>query len=149
MKISTIMLVAAILTFSACHSGNDLFEIMPGSDIAAIEGMHNAYEEAKFYNESLEHCVNASTPCDPEMVTFYDHQFHRYDEMFDHHHNLYSHNNVGDDHHHENGNMTDHGMMNGQHGHLHTEEAHEYHHNQATFQDMVDLRVMHEFIHPD
>ncbi|MCB0632936.1 MAG: hypothetical protein R2824_32955 [Saprospiraceae bacterium] len=148
MKISHLMLIAGGLIFTACQSGDDLFEIMPGSDIAAIEGMHDAYEEARFYNESLERCFNASTPCDLEIVDFYDHQFHRYDEMFDHQHNQYSHNNIGDDHHHENGNMIDHGMMNGPQGHLHTAEAHEYQHNLATFQDMMDLRTMHELVHP-
>lgn len=149
MRISHLMPIIAVLLFIACNSSDDLFEIMPGSDIAAIEGMHDAYEEARFYNESLEHCFSASTPCDPEIVDFYDHQFHRYDEMFDHQHNLYSHNNVGDDHHHENGNMVDHGMMKGGTGHIHTAEAHEYQHNLATFQDMMDLRTMHELVHPE
>ena len=70
MKISHLMLIAGGLIFTACQSGDDLFEIMPGSDIAAIEGMHDAYEEARFYNESLERCFNASTPCDLEIVDF-------------------------------------------------------------------------------
>lgn len=148
MRLSHLIFIPVVLIFGACHSGNDLFDIMPGSDIAALEGMHDAYEEAKFYNESLERCATASTPCDTETVTNYDEFFHKFDEMFDHQHNLYSHNNVGDDHHHENGNMEHHGMMDDHPDYVHNAAEHEYEHNAETFELMVEMRKMHELIHP-
>ena len=151
MKLKSLIILLATLFIIACNKDNDLFEIMPQSDIEALEGMETAYESALAYNDSLILCADNQGTCDPLTIAHYDEQFHQFDDMFNLHHNNYSHNNMGDDHHHEGGNNIRHGWMMGDHdddGHDDDDDDHEYDHDMDNFEMMNELREMHELVHP-
>ena len=146
MKSIYLILVFGIFLFFACNKDEDLFEIMPESDLIALEGMAEAYEHALLYNDSLMICASGTMSCDSATMIHYDEMFHQFDEMFDDHHQNYSHNNVSDDHHHEGNHNIRHGsMMNAPHG---NEDEHGYEHNMNNFEEMMYLRERHDEIHP-
>lgn len=150
MKATYLILALGIFIFFACNKDDDLFKIMPENDLIALEGMDEAYENALLYNDSLLFCSNEPTSCDSATMFYYDNLFHQFDEMFDTHHQNYSHNNVSDDHHHEEGHNIRHGWMMGHDGEEehNEEENHEYEHSMETFELMMHLKEMHDEIHP-
>jgi hypothetical protein len=157
MKSKYFILVFSFSFLFACNKSNDLFDVMPESDIVALEGMDEAYNNALIYNDSLQQCADEPTSCNDATVAHYDEFFHQFDDLFDQHHEDYSHNNMGDDHHHEGGNNVRHGSMMGDDDHCdHCDDDddddddgdHEYEHNMETFEMMMQLREMHENVHP-
>jgi len=143
MKSKYFIFVLSISFLLACNKDNDLFDIMSTSDLAALEGMDEAYDNALLYNDSLQLCSDEPTSCDSVTIAHYDEFFHQFDEMFNFHHGNYSHNNICDDHHHEGVNNVHHnGMM----GH---DNEHEYEHNMESLELMMELREIHEGIHPE
>lgn len=160
MKSTYLILALGIFILLACNKNeDDLFKIMPESDLIALEGMEEAYEMALQYNDSLMLCTSEPLSCDSATMYHYDELFHQFDEMFDLHHGNYSHHNEGDDHHHDgnnniwHGNMMEHHSEDGNHddedGDEHGDDEHEeYGHNRETFELMKHLREIHEEIHP-
>jgi hypothetical protein len=160
MKATYLVFALGIFILFACNKDDDLFKIMPESDLIALEGMDEAYEEALHYNDSLMLCVSEPLNCDSATMYHYDELFHQFDEMFDLHHGNYSHHNEADDHHHDGGANIWHGNMMGHHnegGHNEDEggdehgdedEHEEYRHNRETFELMMHLRELHDEIHP-
>lgn len=147
MKSTYLLIAFGILLIFACNMEDDHFEITPESDLAALEGMDQAYDRALAYNDSLIVCDSEPNSCDSTSMRHYDEMFHQFDEMFNEHHGNYSHNNVDDDHHHQEGRNVRHGdMMN--HDDDHGDESHEYEHNMETFEEMIHLREIHEDVHP-
>lgn len=144
MKSKYVILGLGIFLLFACNKEDDLFDVMPETDRIALEGMDEAYENALVYNDSLLVCSTEPMSCDSATMIHYDEMFHQFDEMFDFHHANYSHNNVGDDHHHEGDHNIRHGWM----MHHNDDEEHGYEHSIETFELMMDLREMHEDIHP-
>ncbi len=145
MKLKYLIPALGIFLLFACNKEDGLFKVMPETDLIALEGMGEAYENALLYNDSLLICTTGQMNCDEATISHYDELFHQFDEMFDSHHADYSHNNVGDDHHHEDGHSIRHGSM------MHHDdggEEHGYEHNMETTELMMDLREMHEGIHP-
>ncbi len=154
MKSKYFILVFSLSFLFACNKDNDLFEIMQESDLAALEGMDEAYDNALVYNDSLQLCFDDPISCDSVTVAHFDGYFHQFDDMFNLHHENYSHNYIDDDHHHEGGHNVRHGSMGehqeeDEHGEEEEgEEEHEYEHNLETLEMMMELREMHEAIHP-
>lgn len=152
MKSRYVIFLLGLFVMVACNKEDDLFGIMPESDLIALEEMGEAYENALLYNDSLQLCSTEHMGCDSTTMFHYDELFHQFEEMFDIHHDAYSHNNVGDDHHHEGGHNIRHGGMmnhNGDSGH-NDDDGHdeEYEHNMETLELMMDLREIHKGIHP-
>lgn len=166
MKVKYLVLVFSISFLFACNKEDDLFEIMPVNDLIALEEMGEAFEHALLYNDSLTLCSTEAMSCDPSTIAHYDELFHQFDEMFNLHHENFSHNNIGDDHHHEAGNTIRHGWMMNDHeeGEHHEEEddddehgeedehgnedEHHYEHNLNTYHLMKELREHHAEVHP-
>lgn len=158
--------------FIGCQEDSTLFDIMPHEDEEALDGMHDAYEMAFFYDDSLAHCLDGMH-CTTGMIEELDFMFHFYDDLYTDYHNAYSHNNVGDDHHHSAGSPHHHGHHHsgppevghheeeehgGEHGGEHHEEEHEeeehedhgsFMHNLETHLMMLELREQHEQHHPE
>ena len=150
MKSKYLILAFGIFLFLACNKEDDLFDVMPETDLISLEGMDEAYESALLNNDLFLACTTEPMNCDSITMFHYDDLFHQFEEMFDFHHGNYSHNNVADDHHHEGDHNIRHGwMMNHDDGEEHTEEEeHGYDHNMETLELMMELREMHEDIHP-
>ncbi len=152
MKGKKLIPLLSILLLFACNKADDLFDIMPENDLIALEGMDEAYDNALIYNDSLLLCGTDPTTCDAAAIAHFDELFHQFDAMFDDHHENYTHNNMDDDHHHEGGHNVRHGwMMDEHHGEEdeHGDEGdHEYEHNMETLEMMMELREMHEGVHP-
>lgn len=147
MKLNNLIIIAvSIIFFSACNKEEDLFDVMPESDLIALEGMDLAYDEALLYNDSLGFCSNNSLDCTSNMFDHYETMFHQFETMFDEHHKNYSHNNVGDDHHHEGTSNIRHGWMMNNHGQEEHNEggAHGYEHNMESLDKMTDLMKEHQ-----
>ena len=149
MKSKYLILVFGVLFFFACNQDEDHFDEMPQSDNVALEGMGEAFEAATHYNDSLTICLDDFANCDSTTMWHYDNMFHQFDEMFNQHHNDYSHNNVDDDHHHDTGQTVWHGNMMGHGGDSHNDEPHGYEHNNESFEEMMHLRELHDDIHPE
>ena len=150
MKSIYLVLLFGLSIIVACDKGDGMFDVLPEGDEIALEGMGEAYEHAFLYNDSLSVCHDEPMSCDADFIARCDEQFHQFDEMFDLHHNNYSHNNFDDDHHHEGNNNVHHGGMMNHHpddGHKGGED-HGYEHNFEAFQMMVQLREIHERVHP-
>ena len=150
MKSITMIFFLSLIFLIACNK-DEFFEIQPESDHEALEGMEETYEKALTYNDSLMFCSIDPNICDEETMSHYDDLFHEFDDMFDIHHGEYSHNNVADDHHHEGDHNVRHGWIShhddgGHHGG--EEEEHHYEHNLETLEMMMELREMHELVHP-
>lgn len=150
MKSIYLIFPVAIFLLFACNEENNLFEVTPESDLIALEGMEEAYERASIYNDSLLICFNESMDCDLATQMHYDELFHQFEGQFDAHHANYSHNNLEDDHHHEGGQNIRHGSMMNDHGigGDENEDGHGYEHDVETLEMMMDLRELHEKIHP-
>lgn len=147
MKVKYIVFILSISFIVACQKDNDQFIPMSDSDLAALEGMDEAYEIAFRYNDSLNLCSTNPQNCDSAIVAQYDEYYHHFDEMFNSHHGNYSHNNSCDDHHHQGGNSIHHnGMMDSYHNDGH---EHNYEHNMESLELMIQLREMHEGVHPE
>ncbi len=136
-----------ILTF-ACNKEDDQFKVISEDDIIALKGMDEAFQAASLYNDSLSMCVNDPIGCDSMTMFYYDEQFHQNDDLFEMHHENYSHNNVGDDHYHDGTNNIQNGGMMHNENDGHNNEDHQFEHNQETLGLMMDLREMHDIIHP-
>ncbi len=153
MKLNYFILVLSLSFLFACNKDNDLFDVMPESDIAALEGMDEAYDNELIYNDSLQLCSDEPTSCDDATVAYFDELFHQFDDLFDQHHENYSHNNMGDDHYHEGGHNVRHGSMMGDDDHGDDDDDddddHGYEHNMETLEMMTQLREIHESIHPE
>ena len=161
MRVTILVSVFSIFLLFACNKEDDLFTVLPESDLVALQGMEDAYDNALMYNDSMLLCTDQPT-CNDAMMMHYDEMFHQFDEMFDMHHGNYSHDNMDDDHHHEGGQNVWHGdMMNGHDNHGQDNhgqgnnghddndgDGHGYEHNMETFQMMMDLREMHKQVHP-
>ncbi len=93
MKSKYLIIAFGTFSFFACHKEDDLFKIIPETDLIALEGMDEAYETALLYNDSLLACSTDPTNCDSATMIHYDELFHQFEEMFDFHHENYSHNN--------------------------------------------------------
>ncbi len=166
MKTRYLLITILLTVLLACSDENSLFEIMPESDLIALEGMDEAYDEAINYNDLMIHCLEDGDHCDQSVLLEYDRLFHQADEMYDLHHNNYSHNNVDDDHHHDGDHYVRHGWVehHEEDGHMgdgeqheeeeeHNEEeehqeGHDYMHDFDTYSKMLKLREMHKSIHP-
>ncbi len=148
MKVSHLILILVAFGFAACND-DDLFKVMPESDILALEGLHGAYDNAVVYNDSLMLCAENPGSCDSVLMVHYDEMFHQFDSLYNFHHDNYSHNNVGDDHHHvgDSGIMDHNGMMDDHEDYMHGAGDHEYMHNSETHELMEELRKMHEDFH--
>ncbi|MFT5168192.1 MAG: hypothetical protein ACI8P3_003433 [Saprospiraceae bacterium] len=146
MNFKYLILVSISFLFFACNKADDLFDVMPESDLIAIDGMEVAYDSALRYNDSLLLCSTEPGSCDSVTMFHYDDIFHHNDSLFILHHENYSHNNMGDEHHHEGGSIVHHGGM--MHHDDHDDGHDKYEHNDATFDMMKELREMHEGIHP-
>ena len=147
MKVFHLIFILGILGFVACNN-DDLFQVMPQSDILALEGLHGAYDNAVVYNDSLMFCAENAGICDTAIMARYDEMFHQFDSLYNFHHDNYSHNNVGDDHHHGNNNeMGHHHMMDDHEDYIHSAGDHGYMHNSETHELMEELRRMHEDFH--
>lgn len=156
MKSTYLILALSIFILFACNKDDDLFKIMPESDLLALEEMGEAYEHALLYNDSLMLCATEPMSCDSATMFHYDDFFHQFDQMFDLHHGNYSHHNEADDHHHDgndniwHGNMMEHHGEGEHHGDEHGDDEHEdYGHNRETFELMMHLREMHDEVHPN
>jgi hypothetical protein len=147
MQSKYLILVFGIVLIFACNKEDDHFDLMPESDVLALEGMSDAYEASLRYNDSLTICTNEPSGCDSTTLFHYDDMFHQFDDQFNFHHNAYSHNNENDDHHHKSGQSVWHGNMMG-HGNSHNDDHGDYDHNNETLEDMVHLRELHDDIHP-
>jgi hypothetical protein len=163
MKYLPFFVIAIFLLGAACSKESDLFEVMLHEDEEALAGMHEAYENALAFNDSLIYCQENAADCTPGLLTHYDEMFHSFDEMYTLYHNNYSHNNLTDDHHHSATSPHNHGTMHhseeGEHheeeGEHHEEESeheedsHGYVHNIQTFLEMQALREKHQLYHPE
>jgi len=148
MKSKYIILVFGILLLFACKNEEDHTEELSESDLIALEGMEENYEAALRYNDSLAFCMNGTLDCDSSTMLHYDEMFHQFDDMFNFHHENFSHNNDDDDHHHDDGQTVWHGNMMGHGGDPHEDDGHGYEHNNETFEEMMHLRELHDEIHP-
>jgi len=147
MKSKYLVIAFGIFLFFACNKEEDFFMVIPETDLISLERMNEAYETALLYNDSLLVCSTDRINCDSATVFHYDDLFHQFDEMFDFYHENYSHNNVSDDHHHDGDyNIRHGGMMHHDDGEDHNDDEHE--HNMENFELMMNLREMHEGIHP-
>ena len=154
MKIAYLFLMFSLSIFIACDK-DDFFDEIPQSDLIALEGMGEALEHAELYNDSLSLCGTELT-CDEDLIAHYDNEFHHFDGLFSEHHNNYSHNNIGDDHHHDGDRNIRHGwMMNDHDDEEHDddeeedEDEHEFGHDLDSYKMMLELREIHESVHPD
>ena len=145
----SLFLALGLATFLSCNVTDHLFTTMSEGDIAALNGMQEGYDNALKYNDLLMHCFEAQV-CTSEDMELYDAQFHHFDAMFDQHHDNYSHDNSGDDHHHEGGEAS-YGAMS-----MHSKNEQEMHmedplymHTAETFQLMLDLRTLHADFCPE
>ena len=150
MKIFHLIFILVVLVITACNNEDDLFKVMPESDILALEGLHEAYDNAVAYNDSLMLCDENPGSCDSSLMIYFDEMFHHFDSLYNFHHGNYSHNNVGDDHHHvgDNGIMDHTGMIDDHEDYVHGIGDHGYMHNSETHELMEELQGMHEDIHP-
>jgi len=145
------LFLGTLFFFAACETEDTLFEVMPQSDIIALEGMDESFNLASIYNDSLAFCADELLECDSETLAHYDDIYHQHDDLFELHHQNYSHNNMDDDHHHEGNNNIMHGDMMGHDGdddHDDGDGDHEMGHTMETFEMMMELREHHDEIHP-
>lgn len=130
---------------TSCHKESDLFTELSAEDELATEGMEEAFETAKLYNDSLIWCDDPNHNCTQTFIDYCDSIFHHHDNEYDTHHNNYSHNNVDDDHHHSAVSQHHHGKI--EH---HGEDDDEHHgHNQESHNEMNELREHHKPYHPN
>jgi len=132
-----------IFLIFACTKNDNLLDDLSESDLIALELMDEAYNGALLYNDSLRFCYMAPISCDSVTIYHHDKIFHQFDQMFEIHHSNYSHNNVGDDHHHEGEDNIRHGWM------MHNDDGHGYEHNLETWESMMEMREIHEEVHPN
>lgn len=147
MKLKYLILVFGILFIFSCMDDEDHLDVMSESDLVALEEMGESYEAALRYNDSLTICTNEPSSCDSTTMFHYDDMFHQFDDMFNFHHENFSHNNVDDDHHHPDGQTVWHGNMMG-HDDNSNDGHGEYEHNNESFEEMMHLRELHDEIHP-
>ena len=148
MKVCQWIFIMITLFFMSCDDSG-LFKVMPESDILALEGLHEAYDKALTYNDSLQLCDATPGSCDSMQMAYFEEMFHHFDSLYDFHHDNYSHNNIGDDHHHVGNNdfMDHNGMMDDHEDYVHTNENHDYMHNSETHELMDQQRTSHEEFH--
>ncbi len=126
-----------------CSSDPDPFDearTLSPEDLAALEGMQTAIDQAFIYNDSLERSVMASPVVTDSVIHYYDGKFHMSDSLFNYYNDQYSHQNLQDDHHHD-----EHGMHT--HGHF-IISSHLPGHLIADHNQMDSLLVAHQPIHP-
>jgi len=149
MKITYLFLALCMTLFIACDKDN-FFDEMSESDIVALEEMGEALEHAELYNDSLTLC-GTELICDDDLIAHYDKEFHHFEELFTEYHNGYSHNNIGDDHHHDGDRFIRHGWMMGGHDDDDDDgddDEHEFGHDMDSYEMMLELRELHESVHP-
>ena len=94
--IKIIGLLTVVFSFYACTT--NLEDVMSATDIAALQAMEAAYTTAGVYNDSLATYIETTGITNDEACFYFDDMYHQYDSMFAANHNMYSHNNSGDDH---------------------------------------------------
>lgn len=134
-------LFVAILT--SCASDEDPFEgarTLSQEDLVSLEGMQSAFNLALLYNDSLDNVAPDMAENMDSVLHYYDQQFHVNDSLFNHFNDLYSHQNLQDDHHHD-----EHGLHT--HGHFIISDHLPGH--LVTDHDRMDsLNLAHQPIHP-
>jgi hypothetical protein len=141
----SIFVFISIFAMVSCDKESDLNQELSAADKVAAEGMEEAYESTRVYNDSLVWCDNSGSTCSLEFVNYCDSLYHNFDEEYNYHHNNYSHNNVGDDHHHSAMSMHNHGSNN-QHGEGGEEGGHG--HSIHGHNEMTELHALHQGYHP-
>jgi len=142
--IVSIIAIVAMVGILSCQKESDLIAELSPADELASEGMEEAYEAAKLYNDSLVWCDDTNHQCTAMFIDYCDSLFHAHDSSYNDHHANYSHNNVDDDHHHNANSQHHHGQV--EHG----EDEEEHHgHNQESHQAMIMLRDFHGLYHPN
>ncbi len=158
--ILSILIITMIV--SACE--DELFQdIHPAFDEDALTEMGEAFEMASMYQDSVEYYTDIIP--NPAKVGLFDGQFHIYSTMYNSNHQIYSHMNAGDDHHHT-PNPPEHGHHDDQvdmpfgdhhdeggddHGDDHGNDGHdeEYHHTMENHLKMLELQQHHLEYHPN
>lgn len=134
-----IAIAAGLVVFGlGCRKDN--LDKLNQSDQEALVGIEAAYDNAQVYNDSLIYCAGSGHSCSQEYIEYCDSMFHHYEDLWNHHHDDYSHDNPHDDHHHDSHGMQHHGNHN---NHDDSEGHHETQHNQ-----MEHLSDEHEPYHP-
>ena len=90
------LIITALISFNACNTNLD--DIMSDEDIAALEAMEISYNAAVEANTSLANYVESTGITNDETCLAFDRVYHENDSIFEASHNMYSHNNKGDNH---------------------------------------------------
>jgi hypothetical protein len=137
------VLLFGLLVIVSCQKESNLNKELSDSDKLVIEYMEEDYKIAKLYNDSLIWCNDTSNNCASSFTEYCDSIFHVFDDLYEMHHNNYSHNNMEDDHHHSS--MSEHHLENQV-----REEGNEEHqgHTLESYIMMTILRENHKPYHP-
>jgi len=91
------LIIAVFLVGTACQ--DELFQdITPETDKAVLELMGEAYEMAETYQDSIEYFTDVVP--DPTKLKTFEDLYHTQVVINDANHQIYSHMNANDDHHH-------------------------------------------------
>jgi hypothetical protein len=138
------LIIAAIFLLASCQKKSDLATELTSADEIATEGMEEAEHEAEEHNEELAECADSNN-CTVAAIQEADSLFHYQSDMFDFHHDSYSHNNLDDDHHHSAVSSHSHGDA----VHGEEEEGADHGHSIEGHQEMEEIRAEHEQYHPN
>tara|TARA_R110000868_G_scaffold113264_1_gene304149 strand:+ start:5458 stop:5874 length:417 start_codon:yes stop_codon:yes gene_type:complete len=101
MKKNKIILMTSLILligFFACN--DEMMSELSESDQFALDGIRESYNNAFEENEALKASVELS---DSAGIKLHDSLYYHFENLFEEHHNNYSHDNAHDDHHHANG----------------------------------------------
>lgn len=140
MKKTIFIGLAALLVVSACKKRS-----ITASDQLAAEQLTEWRLKALAYNDSLQTCHDNPPTCDSSFVMHLDSMYHVCDSLFSYYHDMYSHNYVFDDHHHDNHGGMHHNNVNGRH-HNHDNDPNGHHTLDHAMMD--SLHTAHQPLHP-
>lgn len=141
--------IALTILIAGCQKVSDLFETLSAEDEEALEEMEHALEGAMAYHDTLVWCIDTSQACVDSIIDHYEDEIHEHLHEWEEFHELYSHNNVGDDHHH--GVETQHHHGDG--GHVeegeHSEEEEEHGHSIESHHEFNEFVSDHDPYHTE